>query len=315
MRCLAISVSVLAAIWLSPSGGYADSEVFVDGLLMVDDQLITHENDRNTTGEPVYVHLPGLAPGSGSSISSAAAVEGGTISDLTLQTLSLKSRASLGAATTTEQIWLRGQARLDTSFEILAAGEQTISVGWNGHLHATGDAYAQYRLQIGFNPWNGVYDALDQGDFVNASTGTDTVVDEERTLTFNFEADDVGDTHYLQVYLTTIAAMSYGGTTTAGAYADFFDSFSVTGWSGGLLSEDGLVINPPVPGDFDGDGNCDGADFLAWQRDPAVAALSEWESNYGAPSLRAALRSVPEPASALLMVVVALGLVAYSRED
>ena len=35
------------------------------------------------------------------------------------------------------------------------------------------------------------------------------------------------------------------------------------------------------PGDFNGDGNYDGADFLMWQRDPSVGTLADWEANYG----------------------------------
>lgn len=34
-------------------------------------------------------------------------------------------------------------------------------------------------------------------------------------------------------------------------------------------------------GDFNQDGTVDGDDFLEWQRNPAVGALSDWEANYG----------------------------------
>ena len=37
-----------------------------------------------------------------------------------------------------------------------------------------------------------------------------------------------------------------------------------------------------IPGDFDGDGDVDGHDFLVWQRDLNVGTLSEWQDNYGA---------------------------------
>lgn len=49
-----------------------------------------------------------------------------------------------------------------------------------------------------------------------------------------------------------------------------------------------------TPGDFDFDGDVDGRDFLAWQRDKTLGGLADWQTNYGVPSQVAAL-SVPEP--------------------
>lgn len=49
------------------------------------------------------------------------------------------------------------------------------------------------------------------------------------------------------------------------------------------------------PGDFDGDGDVDGRDFLAWQRNPAVGSLASWQTNYGSSPLSAVSRAVPEP--------------------
>jgi hypothetical protein len=42
-----------------------------------------------------------------------------------------------------------------------------------------------------------------------------------------------------------------------------------------------LTITIPDPGDFDGDGNVDGRDFLAWQRNPNIGNLADWQANYG----------------------------------
>jgi hypothetical protein len=67
-------------------------------------------------------------------------------------------------------------------------------------------------------------------------------------------------------------------------------------------------IEPPTQtGDFDGDGDVDGRDFLAWQRNPSVGNLSDWQTNYGMGSLAAV--SVPEP-SCLILV---FGLVFFRR--
>jgi len=67
----------------------------------------------------------------------------------------------------------------------------------------------------------------------------------------------------------------------------------------------------PIPGDFDNDGNVDGADFLVWQQgfgnEFDAADLGNWEANFGAGATLAAATTtaavVPEPASALLMLL------------
>jgi hypothetical protein len=71
----------------------------------------------------------------------------------------------------------------------------------------------------------------------------------------------------------------------------------------------------PLSGDFDGDGDVDGRDFLAWQRgespDPLSAEdLALWQAEYGNGSSLRANVAVPEPSAAVLsvlgMVVAAL---------
>jgi hypothetical protein len=66
-------------------------------------------------------------------------------------------------------------------------------------------------------------------------------------------------------------------------------------------------------GDFDGDGDVDGNDFLFWQRGETTPALDpglliEWQENYGAGAL-AAVSSVPEPASLSLLTAIGCLLV------
>lgn len=70
----------------------------------------------------------------------------------------------------------------------------------------------------------------------------------------------------------------------------------------------GVIVDPSAndPGDFNADGDVDGADFLAWQRGevtnpPDPNDLSNWQSNYGVISPTTA--AVPEPASAGLLAV------------
>jgi hypothetical protein len=56
-----------------------------------------------------------------------------------------------------------------------------------------------------------------------------------------------------------------------------------------------LDIESPLPGDFDGDGDIDGRDFLVWQRNPAIGDLADWQDGYGDSTPAAA--AVPEPAT------------------
>jgi len=72
-----------------------------------------------------------------------------------------------------------------------------------------------------------------------------------------------------------------------------------------------------TPGDFDGDLDVDGADFLAWQRGESPIPLSAtdlalWETGFGAPAV-AAVQAVPEPASLMLIVLGMCGIVSFRR--
>ena len=67
-----------------------------------------------------------------------------------------------------------------------------------------------------------------------------------------------------------------------------------------------------LDGDFDEDGDVDGGDFLIWQRggspNPLSASdLADWQANYGVGPLVATSFAVPEPASAVLLILAAAG--------
>jgi hypothetical protein len=86
-----------------------------------------------------------------------------------------------------------------------------------------------------------------------------------------------------------------------------------------------LNVSPSIPGDFDGDGDIDGADFLAWQNGDSPVPhsgldLANWQANYGATAsalLAAATELthvVPEPRSLLLGALASLfGLTCRQR--
>ena len=70
----------------------------------------------------------------------------------------------------------------------------------------------------------------------------------------------------------------------------------------------GPTLASGLDGDFDGDGDVDGADFLAWQRGESpngatTGDLALWQSGYGTSSSLAAAETVPEPTAVLLLSV------------
>ncbi len=73
------------------------------------------------------------------------------------------------------------------------------------------------------------------------------------------------------------------------------------------------AISVVVPGDFDSDGDVDGADFLEWQSDDATpAGLTTWQDNYPTSAL-SATASVPEPATFTMILTIGVGLAAMRR--
>lgn len=79
----------------------------------------------------------------------------------------------------------------------------------------------------------------------------------------------------------------------------------------GALTSDEFLGPDTLSGDFDGDGDVDGRNFLAWQRgespQPGSAEdLADWTNNYGTANSLSAAVIVPEPTSAILVLVISL---------
>ncbi|QDT00325.1 matrixin family metalloprotease [Adhaeretor mobilis] len=75
-----------------------------------------------------------------------------------------------------------------------------------------------------------------------------------------------------------------------------------------------VAATTSLAGDFDADGDVDGQDFLAWQRNSAftVADLANWQDHFGLASL-GSLASVPEPTAGNLFGLATLTLLLYRR--
>ena len=102
----------------------------------------------------------------------------------------------------------------------------------------------------------------------------------------------------------------------------FVDDWQTRNGSGSRTWYDGVgyaLVSEAVnlSGDFDGDGDVDGADFLAWQRGESPSPLSAsdlaiWRDNYGNSAL-SATQSVPEPSSLLLAAICLFAPISVAR--
>lgn len=95
----------------------------------------------------------------------------------------------------------------------------------------------------------------------------------------------------------------------------------VFGFAGGEMDDTNLPADrfgfdnisfeaaPAAPGDYDGDLDVDGADFVEWQRtDETAEGLTAWEENFGATPAAASAVAAPEPSSIMLILLAASGL-------
>ena len=91
-----------------------------------------------------------------------------------------------------------------------------------------------------------------------------------------------------------------GRLDTAGGEGSFLVTYDSA--SDAVILSDFVLAT--IPGDFDADGDVDGGDFLAWQRDDgSTLGLSNWEDNYGGPGTLASTVAVPEPESLFLCLL------------
>ena len=171
------------------------------------------------------------------------------------------------------------------------------------------------------------------GNIINSatvSTGFTTTLaaanlDSSGTLDFNISPSSTGQLNLVTGSATLAGAINVDFLSGAFAAGDItlvstsnalvipggVGSLSLTGTGiGGLslaVSGDGTdllltgVTGPP--GDFDGNLDVDGDDFLFWQRNLGDAPnLALWQANYGFGTLAAGVGAVPEPGSAMLLV-------------
>lgn len=86
---------------------------------------------------------------------------------------------------------------------------------------------------------------------------------------------------------------------------------------GGSVFIDSVTLFAHAAGDFNGDGQVNGRDFLMWQRGGSpnphsTTDLQLWQTKYGTGALHASL-SIPEPTSTMLLVMSAMIVAVYRR--
>jgi hypothetical protein len=82
-----------------------------------------------------------------------------------------------------------------------------------------------------------------------------------------------------------------------------------------------IAASALTPGDYNGDGEVDAADYVVWRKSPNdfggdPAGYDSWRSNFGNPpgsGSGSTLTAVPEPGR-ILLVAIAISLVSCSRE-
>ena len=98
----------------------------------------------------------------------------------------------------------------------------------------------------------------------------------------------------------------------AAPFANYGGTLLTISYAGGDGNDVFINTVAGQAGDFDFDGDVDGRDFLVWQRGGSATPLSatdlaDWQANYGAGALSANV-AVPEPASAVLLIVGCLAI-------
>jgi T5SS/PEP-CTERM-associated repeat protein len=293
---------------------------------------------RTVIGERSGANGTVVVANSGSTLVAGSSL---TVGDLGVGTLLVSDFGSVtvvGGATVNalSKIELTSSGALEIGVGNFIANEGEIKL--SGGSQIRGDVANAGRLRLfDSSVARGVTLLADSQMFVdNASTGSLT---QEAGADFNFELRGLGNFDNLSV----TGAATLGGDLVASLGGGFSPSLgaefvvlSASSVSGMFATEDfsgapvasGLawdvlysptsvtlkVVNAGPPGDFDVDGDVDGADFLKWQRGGSPSPLSSsdlanWKANFGATATPTA--SVPEPTAGLMSVVAAVLIIAY----
>ncbi|MEQ8837247.1 MAG: PEP-CTERM sorting domain-containing protein, partial [Lacipirellulaceae bacterium] len=203
------------------------------------------------------------------------------------------------------------------------------STTWTENPEVLDNADSTNYVLTGVGPANATFDtnvaydgdvAINWGMELNdpgATPGTQEA--REVKFTINF-----GDIQFSQVFDPGDAGNAVtpnptfdGGNTFQDGFFDWQNSYPVffvapNGGATGATMIMGFTNEATTPGDANGDGNIDGADFLQYQRDGDAGGIADWVGNYG--NSLASVGAVPEPTSCVLFALGALSLAARRRK-
>jgi len=227
-----------------------------------------------------------------------------------------------GTAARSVSLWIKGTSvDQDTSPYLVAWGEKdsfTQGAAWRMRLNDNGGGNWGARIETNSSGFNGSVNLLD---------------DQWNNIVVTWDGASAAIIYVNGVIDASSGSLSVNtgpGASTAGdVWIGSAERFNTTG-DGGAFDQDsrrfkGLIDDVRIydnaltqaevdvlaqvalGGDFDGDLDVDGADFLKWQQDLGDAtSLAEWRSGFGTASAVAAFAAVPEPSSLLLAGVMAL---------
>lgn len=271
----------LSGFSFSSTSGYADTGAFIGPLpglpgvgdVFVDTNDVIHAGDQNGPSAISFsLGLGSYSPITNFGAANVTGIAADSNGVLFVSHLGINPNPA-GLSTFT----FDGSAyTADTFFSLGAGGGRAVAVDAGDIIHVADDNGIS-ALQFSGAP-GGVYTPLDFFAFADTNT---------------IEIDDNGVIHVGTD--AGVSALTFDGSsyTDTGAFIAIADVAAVAS----------VVTVTAIAGDFDGDGDVDGDDFLLWQRNPGVGLLGDWQGNYGTGSLLAATTSIPEPASALLVIL------------
>jgi hypothetical protein len=203
----------------------------------------------------------------------------------------------------------------------------------NGALAAGGGAFGTFRI-VGSDPTINIATNYDQ----RADASFEVVIGATGISPMNVGGDAILDGILGASFTATpsvgqqFTIMNYGGTLTGtfGTFDSLVDSpmgpnsvqlsidYGMGSASSIMLTVDSLVTSHP--GDFNGDGKVDAADYVLWRKNPAAFLPDDydtWRSNFGFPpgsgSSLGGSGTVPEPGFLGLMFCAAVGAIGVCR--
>ncbi|MBD16458.1 MAG: hypothetical protein CMJ72_15075 [Planctomycetaceae bacterium] len=269
----------LSGFSFSSSTGYADTSAYIGPLpglpgvgdVFVDTSDVIHAGDQNGPSAISF-----SLPGSYSAIADIYAPNVNGIDADSNGVLFVSHLGTMDGPGGLSALTFDGVGYTPDEFLALVGGGSAVAVDAGDIIHVADDNGIS---AVQFNP-GAAYTSL---DFLAFPSGINTI-----------EIDDNGFIH--AGHGQGVSALTFDGSsyTDTGAFIAITDVAAVAS----LVTATGGIA-----GDFDSDGDVDGDDFLLWQRNPGVGLLSDWQGSYGTGTVLAATTSVPEPASALLVIL------------